>query len=67
MHTADDENYERGYEWKVMVEAKRRNPNLILYGLSWGFPGWVGEGGRVPWTISTGQYTIKWLLGAKKH
>ncbi len=67
MHTADDENYERGYEWKVMVEAKRRNPNIILYGLSWGFPGWVGEGSHSPWTNSTVTYTIKWILGAKKY
>ena len=34
MHSADDENYQRGYEWKVMVEAKRRNSNITLYGLS---------------------------------
>jgi galactosylceramidase len=67
MHSADDENYERGYEWKVMVEAKRRNPNVILYGLSWGFPGWVGEGSNLPWTNSTVAYTMKWILGAKKY
>jgi len=23
MHTADDENYQRGYEWWLMVEAKK--------------------------------------------
>ena len=67
MHSADDENYERGYEWKVMVEAKKRNPNVILYGLSWGFPGWVGEGTRSPWTNSTVTYTMKWIAGAKKY
>lgn len=67
MHSADDENYERGYEWKVMVEAKRRNPDVILYGLSWGFPGWVGEGTKSPWTNSTVTYTMKWILGAKKY
>ena len=67
MHSADDENYARGYEWKLMVEAKRRNPNIILYGLSWGFPGWVGEGTKSPWTNSTVLYTVKWILGAKKY
>ena len=67
MHSADDENYARGYEWKLMVEAKRRNPNIILYGLSWGFPGWVGEGTTSPWTNSTVTYTIKWILGAKEY
>jgi len=67
MHSADDENYQRGYEWKIMVEAKKRNPNITLYGLSWAFPGWVGEGTGKPWTNSTVQYTLKWLLGAKKY
>ena len=67
MHSADDENYARGYEWKLMVEAKRRNPNIILYGLSWGFPGWVGEGTTSPWTNSTVTYTVKWIMGAKQY
>ena len=67
MHSADDENYHRGYQWRVMVEAKRRNPNIILYALSWGFPGWVGEGKQSPWTNSTVMYTMKWILGAKKY
>jgi galactosylceramidase len=67
MHSANDENYKRGYEWKVMVEAKQRNPNIILYALSWGFPAWIGEGARLPWTNSTVTYTMKWILGAKKY
>ncbi len=67
MHSADDENYQRGYEWSTMVEAKKRNPNITLYGLSWGFPGWVGEGTKSPWTKSTVRYTLNWLLGAKKY
>ena len=67
MHTAEDENYQRGYEWSTMVEAKKRNPNITLYGLSWGFPGWVGEGTKSPWTKSTVRYTMNWLLGAKKY
>jgi galactosylceramidase len=67
MHSADDESYERGYEWRVMVEAKRRNPNITLYGLSWGFPGWLGEGTKLPWTNSTVTYIMKWIFGAKKY
>ena len=67
MHSADDENYERGYEWGVMVEAKRRNPDIVLSALSWGFPGWVGEGAKSPWTNSTVKYIVKWILGAKKY
>lgn len=32
MHYALDENYFRGYEWWLMKEAKRRNPNITLMG-----------------------------------
>lgn len=67
MHSAEDENYERGYEWQVMLAAKRRNPNIIFGALSWGFPGWVAEGKKSPWTNSTVTYIVKWILGAKKH
>ena len=28
----------------VLQEAKRRNPNILTYALSWGMPGWVGNG-----------------------
>ena len=28
MHTAEDENYQRGYEWWLMKEAKKRNPDI---------------------------------------
>jgi hypothetical protein len=38
MHNPWDENYYRGYEWWLMVEAKKRNPDIKLYGLSWAFP-----------------------------
>jgi galactosylceramidase len=30
MHTRDDENYNRGYQWWLMKEAKSRNPNIKL-------------------------------------
>lgn len=32
MHYALDENYFRGYEWWLMKEAKKRNPNITLIG-----------------------------------
>ena len=44
MHTSKDLNLERGYEWWLMAEAKRRNPDVTTYALSWGVPGWVGNG-----------------------
>ena len=38
MHYALDENYFRGYEWWLMKEAKKRNPNITLIGKKWSFP-----------------------------
>ncbi|XP_065845893.1 galactocerebrosidase-like [Oscarella lobularis] len=69
MHNASDENYQRGYEWMLMVEAKKRNPNIKLYGLSWAFPAWVGNGSGSPFKFPnlTSEYIVKWVLGAKKH
>lgn len=32
MHNETDENYFRGYEWWLMKEAKKRNPNITLIG-----------------------------------
>lgn len=32
MHYPNDENYFRGYEWWLMREAKKRNPNITLIG-----------------------------------
>ena len=65
MHVEGEENYHRGYEWWLMREAKRRNPAIKLYGLSWGFPAWVAEGGSSPLTNSTASYITKWLTGAR--
>lgn len=33
MHYENDENYFRGYEWWLMKEAKKRNPNITLIGM----------------------------------
>eukprot|EP00729_Bicosta_minor_P001071 gene1071-29945_t len=63
MHTRDDENYSRGYEWWLMKEAKARNPNIKLSALSWGAPGWVGDGNF--FSQDNIDYHIKWLQGAK--
>ena len=64
MHTRGDENYNRGYEWWLMVEAKKRNPAVKLYALSWGAPGWIGNGSF--FSDDNLAYHVKWLQGAKK-
>uniref|UniRef100_A0A8C4NK54 Galactocerebrosidase n=2 Tax=Dicentrarchus labrax TaxID=13489 RepID=A0A8C4NK54_DICLA len=69
MHYESDENYFRGYEWWLMKEAKRRNPNVTLIGLPWAFPGWVGHGKNWPYDFPdiTAAYVVNWILGAKQY
>ncbi|ESO08159.1 hypothetical protein HELRODRAFT_98272 [Helobdella robusta] len=69
MHEEFDENYQRGYEWQLMVEAKKRNPKIRFCGLSWGYPGWLSGGQWTPYydVTKTGMYLVKWVLGAKKY
>jgi hypothetical protein len=43
MHSRDDENYRRGYEWWLMAEARKRNPKILIDLLPWGAPGWIGN------------------------
>ena len=38
------EYYQRGYEWWLMKEAKKRNSGIMLDCLEWGCPGWIGDG-----------------------
>ena len=37
------EYFDRGYEWWLMREAKRRNPHIMLDVLQWGAPDWIGD------------------------
>ncbi|KAM6201121.1 galactocerebrosidase [Rhynchocyon petersi] len=69
MHYALDENYFRGYEWWLMKEAKKRNPNITLIGLPWSFPGWLGKGFNWPYVNLqlTAYYVVAWIVGAKHY
>ena len=79
MHSAADwpGNFNRGYEWWLMKEAKKRNPALQLYGLPWGWPGFLDPNntasshspdpaGAFADPAFTANYTLQWLLGAKR-
>jgi len=46
----------------------QRNPDIKLCGLSWAFPGWLGNGSGNPYKYpnETANYTLKWILAAKK-
>ncbi|MBM9502998.1 ricin-type beta-trefoil lectin domain protein [Actinacidiphila acididurans] len=64
-HTRSDLNCNRGYEWWLMEQAKARNPNIKLYGLAWGAPGWIGNGNF--WSTDMINYLVSWLGCAKGH
>jgi hypothetical protein len=58
-----EENYQRGYEWWLMKEAKRRNPAILLDCLAWGAPGWIGNGNY--YSQDMADYVVKFIKGAK--
>ncbi len=63
MHSRDDLDYQRGYTWWILREAKRRNPALTLDATAWSAPGWLGGGNF--WSNDTIDYYIKWLEGLR--
>jgi Glycosyl hydrolase family 59/F5/8 type C domain/Domain of Unknown Function (DUF1080) len=64
MRTPTDLNFDRGYEWWLMKEARARNPDITLAALEWGAPGWF-EGGF--WSQDNIDYIVSWLDGAEQH
>ena len=68
MRSATDENYNRGYEWWLMEQAKQRNQSIKLYGLEWAAPGWFnnGAGGAQSYFSSDNiNYLLKWIQHAQ--
>jgi hypothetical protein len=62
-HTSGAVSCGNGYEFWLMEQAKARNPNIKLYGLAWGAPGWLGGGNF--WSTDTINYLVSWLNCAK--
>ena len=63
-HSRDDESYTRGYEWWLMKEAKKRNPDIVLDCLAWGAPAWIGNGRF--YSQDMADYVAKFIKGAKR-
>lgn len=61
MHTKDDQNYNRGYQWWMMKEAKKRNPNIQLQALAWDFPSWIKDVS----SQAAADYLVNYIKGAK--
>jgi galactosylceramidase len=59
------EYYDRGYEWWLMKQAKKRNPDIFLDCLEWGAPGWLG-GGQF-YSQDNADYIAAFIKGAKKY
>ena len=58
-HYRGDTNFERGYMWWVMTEAKRRNPQLAIDATGWSAPAWVGN----IWSQEMADYIIDIRIG----
>jgi len=65
MRSPNDQNFKRGYEWWLMEEARKRNPDIVLDSLAWGAPGWVGHGHF--YSPDMANYVVKFIQGAKQE
>ena len=76
MHTREDLNYDRGYIWWILKEAKKRNSKLSLDATAWSAPGWIGAKERDGtsraqrdnadfWSQDAVEYYLKWLEGLR--
>ena len=69
MHFRGDLGCSRGYEGWLAKEAKARNPDIKIWSLSWGVPGWVGNISGSPPTYYCDDnidYQIAWLRCLKE-
>ncbi|WP_370377570.1 ricin-type beta-trefoil lectin domain protein [Catenulispora sp. GAS73] len=64
-HSRGAVNCTVGYEFWLAEQAKARNPNIKLYGLAWGAPGWIGGGNF--WSTDMVNYLVSWLGCAKSQ
>lgn len=59
------EYFRRGYEWWLMEEAKKRNPKILLEGLQWGAPGWIGNGSF--YSPDNINFIVAFIQGARRY
>jgi Glycosyl hydrolase family 59 len=61
-----DLNCSRGYEWNVLVEAKKRNPAIRTYALSWAVPSYIGNYSfQSYYSQDNIDYHLSWLSCAR--
>ncbi|MFC9396453.1 ricin-type beta-trefoil lectin domain protein [Streptomyces sp. NPDC057027] len=74
-HTRGAVDCNQGYEWWLAEQAKARNPDIKLYGLAWGAPGWIGvddpanpsPGKPYFWSQDMIDYIMGWFGCAARH
>ena len=64
-HTSGVVNCDAGYEFWLAEQAKRRNPDIKLYGLAWAAPGWIDH--HDFWSQETVDYLMTWMDCAHSH
>lgn len=64
MRTPSDYDSTRGYEWWLMEEAKKRNPQIVLDVLPWGAPAWVGKDSL--YTPAMADYVARFIEAARR-
>lgn len=70
MRSASDHSPSRGYEWWLMVEAHKRNPNIALEVLPWGAPRWVAStssGKETLYSSRMADYVVDFIRTAKQY
>jgi hypothetical protein len=68
MRSEKDHDSTRGYEWWLMAEAHKRNPNILLEILPWGAPRWVNPTPGAEDTVYTekmAEYVADFIKMAK--
>lgn len=64
-HFRGDLSCTRGYELELLHAAKLRNPDILVYGLSWGAPGYINNGSFFgPEMI---EYQTQWVTCMKQE
>jgi len=58
-------SFQRGYEWMILKEAKKRNPDIFTDCLEWGCPGWIGDGKY--YSEDNAGYIVSFIKGAQKY
>src|SRR5580658_2145430 len=69
MRNPSDHNSSRGYEWWLMAEAHKRNPQILLEVLPWGAPRWVNPAPGDKDTLYTSKmadYVADFIQTAKR-